>query len=192
MAMLNNISASQMGLTQQFAESGLATQAIDMLPKITKTLVKIAEAAGIRNADDYYPEIKPEELEALKQKAAQSEGQPPPEVQVAQMKMQADMQVQQAKMQGEQQKAQSDIAIQQQKDSASFQLEQQKMAMEFEFKREQLAAEIGLKREQLIAEIALKRDQIGAELELRRESNHLNAAVKASATSDVNVGGEPG
>jgi hypothetical protein len=192
MSMLNNIFMSQVALTDRFQAAGMTEQALDMIPKIIKTLVKIAEAAGIRNADDFYPDITIDDLPALKEMAAKMAEQPSPEVQMAQAKAEADMQVQQAKIAGDQQKAQADIALQQQKDAANLQLEQQKMAMEMQFKREQLAAEISLKREQLIAELALKREQIGAELELKRESNKMNAEVKASATSGVSVGGEPG
>jgi len=203
MTMLNNILGTQIAFADRFQGSGMATEAIDMIPRIVKTATKIAEAAGIRNADSFYPEIKPEELEQLKAQAAQASQQPPPEVQIAQQKMQADMQVQQAKIAGDQQKAQADMQITQQKDAAtlqleqmkmqmSSQLEQQKIAMEMELKRYQIDAELGLKREQLVAELALKREQIAAELELKRESNEMNAAVKASATSSVSVGGEPG
>lgn len=192
MSMLNSILATQIAFTDRFQGSGMATNAIDMIPRIVKTATKIAEAAGIRNADSFYPEIKPEELEQLKQSAAQAAQQPPPEVVIAQQKMQADMQVQQAKIAGEQQKSQADMVMKQQEGQANLQLEQMKMQSEMELKREQIAAELGLKREQLIAELALKREQIAAELELKRESNAMNAAVKASATSGVSVGGEPG
>lgn len=192
MSMLNSILATQIAFTDRFQGSGMSTEAIDMIPRIVKTATKIAEAAGIRNADSFYPEIKPEELEQLKQQAAQAAQQPPPEVQIAQQKMQADMQVQQAKIAGDQQKAQADMQITQQKDAASLQLEQMKITSEMELKRYQIDAELGLKREQLVAELALKREQIAAELELKRESNAMNAAVKASATSGVSVGGEPG
>jgi hypothetical protein len=203
MSMLNQILATQIAFTDRFQASGMSSQAIDMIPRITKTATKIAEAAGIRNADSFYPEIKPEEMQQLQQKAEAAAQQPPPEVQIAQQKMQADMQVQQAKIAGDQQKAQADMQITQQKDAATLQLEQQKMQMsaqmeqmkiqsEMELKRYQIDAELSLKREQLVAELALKREQIAAELELKRESNAMNAAVKASATSGVSVGGEPG
>lgn len=193
MSMLNNIFMSQVALTDRFQAAGMTEQALDMLPKVIKTLVKIAEAAGIRNADDFYPDITLDDLPALKQMAAQMAEQPSPEEKVAQAKAQADMQVQQAKIQGDMQKAQADIALQQQKDAANLQLEQQRMQMEMEFKREQLAAEISLKREQLIAELQLKREQMRAQNELQREAGvmkGMNDGIKAS--SDVHVGGEPG
>lgn len=203
MGMLNSILGTQIAFTDRFQASGMSAQALDMLPRVVKTATKIAEAAGIRNADSFYPEIKPEELEQIKKQAEQAAQQPPPEVQIAQQKMQADMQLQQSKLAGDQQKAQADMQITQQKDAASLQMEQQKMQMssqleqikiqsEMELKRYQIDAELSLKREQLVAELALKREQIAAELELKRESNAMNAAVKASATSSVHVGGEAG
>lgn len=193
MAMLNNILATQIGFTDRFQTSGMSKQALEMIPRVVKTATKIAEAAGIRNADSFYPDIKPEEMEAIKQQAEQAAQQPPPEVQIAQQKMQADMQVQQAKIAGEQQKSQAELQMKQQESAADLQLEQQKMQMEFALKREQLAAEIQLKREQLIAELALKREQMQAQNELQREAGvmkGMNDGVKAS--SDVHVGGDPG
>lgn len=193
MAMLNNILQTQIAFTDRFQASGMSTQAIDMIPRVVKTATKIAEAAGIRNAEAFYPEIKPEDMEQIKQQADAAAKQPPPEVQIAQQKMQAEMQVQQAKIAGEQQKSQAELQLKQQEGAADLQLEQQKMQMEFALKREQLAAEIQLKREQLIAELALKREQMQAQNELQREAGlmkGMNDGVKAS--SDVHVGGDPG
>lgn len=193
MAMLNNILQTQIAFTDRFQASGMSTQAIDMIPRVVKTATKIAEAAGIRNADSFYPDIKPEDMEQIKQQADAAAQQPPPEVQIAQQKMQAEMQVQHAKIAGEQQKSQAELELKQHEGTANLQLEQQKMQMEFALKREQLAAEIQLKREQLIAELALKREQMQAQNELQREAGlmkGMNDGVKAS--SDVHVGGDPG
>lgn len=193
MAMLTNISGSQLALAERFTAAGMVKQTVEMLPKIIKTSVKIAEAAGIRNADDFYPEIKPEELAQIMAKAEEQSNQPPPEVQAAQAKIQADMQVQQAKMQGEQQKSQADLMLKQQQGTADMQMQEQKLQMEMQLRREQMAAELNLKREQLVAELTLKREQMAAELELQRESNLIKGANDhAKATSGVHVGGEPG
>lgn len=193
MSMLNNIFMSQVALTDRFQAAGMTEQALDMLPKIIKTLVKIAEAAGIRNADDFYPDITLDDLPALKQMAAQMAQQPSPEEKMAQAKAEADMQVQQAKIAGEQQKAQADAALQEQKIQMEAQLRREQMMLDAQLKREQTQAEIALKREQLVAELALKREQIQAQNELQREAGlmrGMNDGIKA--TSSVNVGGEPG
>ncbi len=193
MAMLNNILGTQIAFTDRFQGAGMSKQALEMIPRVVKTATKIAEAAGIRNADSFYPDIKPEEMEQIKAQAEQAAQQPPPEVQIAQQKMQAEMQVQQAKIDGEQQKSAAELQLKQQEGAADLQLEQQKMQMEYQLKREQLAAEIQLKREQLIAELALKREQMQAQNEMQREAGlmkGMNDGIKAS--SDVHVGGDPG
>lgn len=198
MAMLNNISQTQIGITDRFQASGMTTEAIDMIPRITKTLVKIVEASGLKNADSYYPDIKPEQLEALKQQAEQAKTQPPPEVQAAQAKMQADMQLQQAKLQGEQQKAQAQMVMDKQKAEADLMQQAAQFQQELQLKYEQMAQELQLKREQLAAELQLKREQLAAELELKRELGTLQAVTSSAVSadtqvsSDVNVGGYPG
>lgn len=203
MSMLNNILSTQIAFTDRFQGAGMASQAVDMIPKINLTAIKIAEAAGIRNARDFYPEFKEEDIEALKQQAQEQASQPDPQVQAMQAKAEAEMQIQQQKLQGEQQKAQAQLQMDMQKNQATLQMQMQefdqklafdreKFAQELSLKREQIDAELMLKREQLAAELELKQAQISAELELQRENNHLNAQVKSAATSDVNVGGEPG
>jgi hypothetical protein len=182
MAMLNNILTSQIAITDRFQAGGLADKAIEMMPKIRKTLVKIVEAAGIKNADSFYPDIGEADLEKIKQMAEQASQQPPPEVQVQQAKLQADMQKSQAELQLKQQDQQSTLQMTAMQNEANMQLEREKMQMEFQLKQEQFVAEINLKREQLIAELQLKREL--AEMGQKNEN--------AQVSSDVRTGGEPG
>lgn len=196
LAMLGNVLQSQLMLADRFMAAGAVDDAIDMLPLIIQTMEKMAEAAGIRNAQDYYPEYTEEKVAKLKQMAAQRASQPDPKIQADMAAAQADQQLQQQKMLGDQQmqaaKLQSDQAQGEQKLS----LDAQRMQMEFQLKREQLAGELQLKREQLNAELMLKREQMVAELALQRELGHANVAQRAQAasanTSGVHVGGEPG
>jgi hypothetical protein len=196
LAMLGNVLQSQLMLADRFMAAGAVDDAIDMLPLIIQTMEKMAEAAGIRNAQDYYPEYTEEKVAKLKEMAAQRASQPDPKVQADMAAAQADQQLQQQKMVGDQQmqaqKLQSDQAQGEQK----LALDAQRMQMEFQLKREQLAGELQLKREQLNAELMLKREQMVAELALQRELGHANVAQRAQAasanTSGVHVGGEPG
>lgn len=182
LAMLRSVLETQFALADRFMQSGAINDAIDMLPLIIQTMEKMAESAGIRNPEDFYPDYTEEKVTQLKQLAAQQASQPDPKVQAEMAKAQAAQQLQQAK-------AQADIQTDRMKLSA----EAQQSQMEFQLKREQLAAEMDLKREQLNAELQLKREQMMAELSLRRELGLANAAVKASSsTSSVNMGGEPG
>jgi hypothetical protein len=197
MAMLNTIQQSQIMDTDRLATSGFTSQAIDMLPKIIKTQVKIAEAAGVKSPDDFYPSLTPDDLAAMKKQVADQAGQPSAAEQAAKAKLDAEMQMQQAEMAMKQQQSQEDNAIKAQQNQANNVLEQQKMAMEYKLKQEQLTAEIGLKREQLIAELQLKREQMNAELEMQRQSMTLGANSHPSfgggaVSSGVHLGGDAG
>ena len=175
MAMLNTVLQNQILITKEMQNSGFAEAALAMLPKIQKTLVQISESAGIKNADTYYLEFGPEQLNAMLQRTQEMQSQPNPAAQAAQ-----------AKLQLEQAKAQSDAQLDQQKAVQDAQLEQQKLDAEIALKREQMQAEIELKREQLAAEMALKREQLQAELMLKAVPS-ANGGL-----SDVQMGGMPG
>lgn len=85
MMMLQQVLANQLGLADRFMGAGAVEQAIDMLPKIINTMTKIAESAGLRDPDSYYPEDADEIVAKLKAAAAQPP-QPPPELLIEQMK----------------------------------------------------------------------------------------------------------
>lgn len=182
LAMLNGIFDRQGQVTQMMGAAGLTEKALDMLPYMFTTLGKIAESAGIKTPEMFFPEIKPEELAPIKQQMAQAKAQGDPKAQMEQAKLQADMQAKAAQFQFDQQKLQ----IEQQTESA-------RMREEFALKREQIAMELELKREQLAAEISLKRELEMERLVMQRELGMAGHAMKASvATSGVSVGGDPG
>ncbi len=180
MAMLNTVLNQQIAMTDRFMAGGLSDMAIDMLPRIRRTLVKIIEAAGIKMADSYYPDIKIDDLPAIKQMVAQMQSQPDPKAQAEMQKMQTELQFKQVDMQMQAQKQQADA-----------ELKREQIQTEAELKRYQIDSEMMLKREQLAAELQLKREQLAAELELKAQMGVLGAQTKV-ATSAVNIGGEPG
>jgi hypothetical protein len=193
MAMLNNILTSQIAITDRFQAGGLADKAIEMMPKIRKTLVKIVEAAGIKNADSFYPDIGEADLEKIKQMAEQASQQPPPEVQVQQAKLQADMQKSQAELQLKQQDQQSTLQMTAMQNEANMQLEREKMQQDAQIQMQKMQMEFQLKQEQFVAEINLKREQLIAELQLKRELAEMGQKNEnAQVSSDVRTGGEPG
>jgi hypothetical protein len=178
LAMLNQIILGQRAMAQELGMAGLADKALEFIPKIRTTAVRIAESAGLKNPEEYYPEFTDEDLMKAKAEAAQPK--PDPKIEL------------------EKERAQADIAIQQQKarvdaeaDMRKFELERFKAESEIQIRRDQIAAEMQLKRDQLAAELQLKREQLAAELALKRELGLTNAAVKAS-TSEVRPGGDPG
>lgn len=182
LSMLNNVLGQQIMLTDRLAAGGFPDKALEMLPFIHSTLTKSAESAGLKNPEAFFPEVSEEDIQAGKQRLQEMSAKPDPKVEADMAKAQADQQLQQMKMQSDQQQAQ-----------AKMQLEAQGMQMDYQIRREQLVAEMELKREQLNAELTLKREQMIAELQLKRELGVMGAASKATAaTSEVNVGGEPG
>lgn len=181
MSMLNLIINGQIGMADRLGAAGFTDKAIEFIPKIRKTAVEMAESSGLRNPEDYYPEITDQDVAAMQEKAKAAQGQPDPKVQADMAKAQADLQIQQ-------QKAQADLQLQDQKQQNDAMASQR----DFELKQAQLTAEIQLKREQLAAELQLKREQMIAELALQRELGHAKVQQQANVTSDVHPGGEPG
>lgn len=171
MAMLNSILRSQIMIADRFATNGFTDKAIDMLPKINKTLIKIAEAAGIKSPETYYPEASPAEIESMKQQAQAAAGQGDPKVAAAQAKMQADMDMQKAELD----------------------LKSQEMQLEHQHKQAQLAADMQIKREQIAMESQLKREQMAAEIQLQREMALASLHTQGRGImNDVRLGGQPG
>lgn len=169
MSMLANVMQSQTMMIDRMAGAGMMAEALDMLPKINRTLIKAAESAGIKNPEQYYPDFSDEVMQGIKAKLEEKSGQPSPEQQQAQAKMQADMQAKQ--MEG--------------------QMKAQQMQMDAELRREQMGAEMQLKREQMIAEIQLKREQMSAEIELKRQTALLGVGDSRMG-GDIRFGGEVG
>lgn len=162
MAMLNQILNVQTAMTDRLAGAGFSAQALEMVPKINNTAIKLAESAGIKNPDQFYLDIKPEMLEQMKQEAA---NRPDPEMQKEQMKAQTQLQLgqQQAQLdaQADERKAQieavqmqADIEAQNQKTQAEMVQAQQK----FEFDKEMALLEFQLQRELKMAELEMKRE----------------------------------
>lgn len=139
MAMLSNIAMSQREMTMQMFQAGMKDKAILMLPKVIKTLTKLAESSGIRNPDEYYIDVTDEEIAQLAQAAMQP--QPDPAIEMEKAKLQMQMQLEQAKMQAavekERAQMQADLEVKMAEMQASGALEKQKL----DFEREKLVVE---------------------------------------------------
>lgn len=85
MAMLNSIFGIQMGMADRLGAAGMTPKAIEFLPKIRNTAVKIAESSGLKNPEEYFPEVTDEEVQKL-QEAASQPPPPDPAIQIEQMK----------------------------------------------------------------------------------------------------------
>ena len=192
MGMLNNILTSQIAITDRFSAAGLTDKAVEMMPRIRKTLVKIVEAAGIKNADSFYPEITMDDVQQIKQQMAQQSQQPPPEVQIQQAKLQADVQKSQADLALKQQDQQSTLQMTAMQNEATIQLQREKNSQDAQLQSQKMQMDYDLRQQQIAAEINLKREQLAAELQLKRELAAMGQNANTNVSSSVEPGGEPG
>ena len=158
MSMLNTILGVQMMMTDRLANGGFLPQALDMIPKVNTTAIKLAESAGIKNPEQFFLDIKPEMLEQMKAQASQPK--PSPEeikaqtqLQIAQQQAELDRQGDERKAQIEAVQAQADIATQDRK----MQAEMAKSQQQFAFDKEMAILEFQLQRELKMAELEMKR-----------------------------------
>lgn len=66
MSMLNVILNGQIGMADRLGMAGMQSKALEFLPRIRMTAVKLAESSGLKNPEEYYPEITDEELAQMK------------------------------------------------------------------------------------------------------------------------------
>jgi hypothetical protein len=197
--MLRQVLETQMLMADRFMAAGAMNDAIDMLPKILRTMTKMAESAGIRNPEEFYPEYTEEKVAQLKQLAEQKAQQGDPKIALEKEKLQADMQRSQAEMQMDAQRGQVEMQMDAAKNEQDIQLQREKIQGELALKQYQIQAEMELKREQLILELQLKQQLSMAEMDMKKEAGFYSAdrqaevgKYKADATSKVHVGGDPG
>ena len=170
MMMLQQVLMNQLAIADRFLASGATEDAIDMLPKVIATMTKIAESAGLRNPDDFYPDNADAIVERLKQKAAQAASQPDPQMQAEIAKAQMDQQAKDAQAQRDHEYRMSQLAAKQEMD--------------------RIAADnkLALDKYQTDQELALKQWQIGQEMEM----NERLGIHKTNVAASVQVGGNPG
>lgn len=172
MMMLQQVLNNQLMLAQQFMTYGATEQAIDMLPKIIRTMSKIAESAGLRNPDEFYPDNAEAIVEQLKQVAAQPKG-PPEAVQIEQMKgenakelkaVDAQVSMQQAQLKAEgdvvknQAELDADLATKEADRQNALILEQQRQ----QFEREKQDREIALEMWKVEQANAMERERMAS------------------------------
>lgn len=145
---------------------------------------KMAEAAGFRNPDQFFPPITDEMIAGMKQRMAQQAQAPNPEMMKAQARLEADK----AKFQADMQIEQAKLQFQMQADAAKFRADaeerQARMALEAEFQREEAAAKLQFAREEAQARLQLLREETAARIEIERQE----AAAKQSARmAELNI-----
>ena len=169
MAMLNQILNVQIAITERLAAAGFAEEALEMVPKINMTAIKLAESAGIKNLDQYYLKITPERLQLMKQKAAN----PPPSPEM--MKIQADAQMKQAELEQRGQELQAKAQIDQQADERKAQIESVQAQADIATEQRKLEGEMALAQQKFELERELKL----MDFQLKHEMHQQDMAMKA-------------
>ncbi len=206
MVQLQGVLQNQLGLADRFMQSGAINDAIDMLPRIILTMTKIAESAGLKNPDAYYPEYAEDQVKKLKQAAAAQAQAPDPALALEEAKGQVQMQIEQGKaettmqveagknelakeqavidseaaVRRERAQLEADMLTKQKDRENTLILEQQKQTIE----REKIASAERIK----LAELALKR----AELAQTRELEIMKMSLVEVEESSGGEAGEEG
>jgi hypothetical protein len=171
MAMLNVMLQGQREMAAQLGQVDPA-KAVEFIPKIRNTAVKIAESAGLKNPEDYYPEITDQEVQMLKQKVSQP--QPDPAMALEQTKQQGAQQVEQVRGQTQVQLKQVDAQLSQHSAELKAQGDIVKNKAELDADMQTAAAE----REK---EITIEGMRIAAQREEQQATMTYNYAALAQA-----------
>jgi hypothetical protein len=183
MAMLNNILNTQNAMTIQMFQAGMKDQAVRMLPKIIKTATKLAESAGIKNPDEYYPDIPEQVIEQMAQAASQP--QPDPEVELEKEKaaIQASLKEKEMALNVEKERAQmeADLVVKDKELQNAYAMKQ----LEIQAERERMAFEAAEKDKDRRLQMVIEQMKIEAHAKAAAEANQIkredgarNAAVK--------------
>jgi flagellar biosynthesis GTPase FlhF len=188
MAMLNTILMNQIGMADRLAQGGLTPKALEFLPKIRKTAVQIAESAGLRDPEDYYPEITDEEVAHLTEQAAQQ--QVDPAIELERVKNEGKKEVESIKAELKQRSELMDIAMQQRSElmtqqSNAFKEQVQAEAdliVENNKRKSEMDVQSmkeGFERYKFDEEMKFKREEL--EKKLKLEQDKMANAVKVAA-----------
>jgi hypothetical protein len=188
MAMLNTILGVQVMMTDRLAQGGFGAKAVEMVPKINLTATKLCESAGIKNPEQFFLDIKDEEVEQMKQQAAQ----PPvdPKIELEKAKLEVDTQIKQADMQMRGQELQANAQIDAQADMRKAEIERMQAEADIATNDRKMQAEMmmaerkfELERELKMLDFQLKQQMQQEELAMRREQHQqqLEAGVFKTA-----------
>lgn len=156
------------------------------IDRYSNTLRKSIELSGLRNPDQYFGEVGPQEMQQMAQGGMQK---PDPKAQAAQAQAQAAMQkaqvdnqisAQQAQAQItlKQQQAQAEAILQQRQIDAQMAAAQQKNALDLQSNREKNAATIQAMRERQEAEIQLAAQKAEFDRQQQLQAAALDAELK--------------
>lgn len=184
MAMLNVILGAQRELTMQLAGGGFSTEAVAMIPKITETLHDLAESAGIKSPERYFPEFPEDKIKAMIEQA--SKPRPDPALALEQAKGEVAKELKQVDaqvtMREAEIKAQGDIVKNQaelEADMATREAERQNAMMikaqEIQWEREKFSEEMRFKYAELEQRTLMERERNEAAERQAREAARQKA-----------------
>lgn len=168
MAMLQNVLQVQQGVITALQNP---FNPILNLGHALDTARRLAEAAGLKNPEQYFPEVTQEQIAQIKQ---QMDANPPPNPEAA--KAQAQMQIEQMKLQANMQLEQARMQSDSQRDAAKAQLDQQAMQAKAEIEKIQAQADIATNQQKVEADIMLAREKAMLEAQLKREEHQMRMA----------------
>lgn len=147
--MLGGIAARQEAIIQRLGPDNPVVK-----PSMyVRTLHKMVEAAGLRDADSYFASLTDEEFA---QWMASRPQQPNPQAEIAQARLQADREKTAAQIQGSRERQAAEVSM-----------DRERATIELQMRREELEAEYTLKGEQMEREHHLRRQEMESERELR-------------------------
>lgn len=170
MAMLNVIQQDQMLLIGGLREAGFGEQALEMVPYLLNTLERKAESAGIRSPELFFPTLPPKMIEEGKQVIAQNKDKPDPKVQLEQERAALDAK-------GKDAQAQRDHDYRMAQLAEKSRTSEVDADIKYKLGVYQTDKELGLRQWQIEQEMAM---------------NERLGIYKASRSTDVQVGGDPG
>jgi hypothetical protein len=142
------------------------------IDKLMDTYRLMTEAAAIKPADRFFPEVSPEIMQQLAQQ--QSQKPPDPKVQAAQIQAQTDMQKMQAEAQFKEREAQLKRQMEQQKAEQDAQLSQIKAQQDAQLQQMQLERQAQIEERQAQADMALKE----ADAQFKMQQAQADMALK--------------
>lgn len=145
---------------------------------------KLAESAGLKNPEQFFPDISQEQIQQIAQQKGQ---QPDPKAQEAMAKVQIEQQKAQADAQLAQQRAQADIMVSREQGQLKIQLAREEAAAKLELERMAAMERTELMRQEAQVKAQLRREEMMLEAELTAEANRMKAAAMTQVPVDTNI-----
>jgi hypothetical protein len=190
MGMLAQIMQVQKAFIDQLIAAQLPDKALMMFPKVVNAAKKLAEAAGVRNPDQFFPDITEESMEQIMQQKAQEPPQQDPKIELEKQKIQMTMELEQTKLQ-------SSMQLEQMKAQSQVQKDQMQMEREASKEREQMEADLNVKMAELQVKQASEQQKMqfdsqkmaeeSRQKDLDREHQYQIEMLKIAAQKEIHA-----